>query len=89
MALLFGLVHGMGFANSVRMMLASEQDIVLPLFGFNVGLELGQILVVTIALFLHFFFSKFLKISDKIWLFLVSIPILIFALKMAIERLPF
>ncbi len=39
----------MGFANSVRMMLASEQDITLPLFGFNVGLELGQIIVVAIA----------------------------------------
>jgi hypothetical protein len=49
----------MGFANSVRMMLASEQDITLPLFGFNVGLELGQIVVVAIALFIHYIFSKF------------------------------
>ena len=46
MALLFGFNSRNGIlTNSVRMMLASEQDITLPLFGFNVGLELGQIVV--------------------------------------------
>ena len=88
LALLFGLIHGMGFANSVRMMLASEQDITLPLFGFNVGLELGQIVVVAIALFLHYIFSEVLKLSNKIWIYIISVPIFIFALKMALERIP-
>lgn len=88
LALIFGLIHGMGFANSVRMMLASEQDITLPLFGFNVGLELGQIVVVAIALFIHYIFSEFLKLSNKIWIYIISVPIFIFALKMALERIP-
>ena len=88
LALFFGLIHGMGFANSVRMMLASEQDITLPLFGFNVGLELGQIVVVAIALFIHYIFSEVLKLSNKIWIYIISVPIFIFALKMALERIP-
>lgn len=88
LALLFGLIHGMGFANSVRMMLSSEQDITLPLFGFNVGLELGQIVVVAIALFIHYIFSEVLKFSNKIWIYIISVPIFIFALKMALERIP-
>lgn len=88
LALLFGLIHGMGFANSVRMMLAREQDITLPLFGFNVGLELGQIVVVAIALFIHYIFSEVLKLSNKIWIYIISVPIFIFALKMALERIP-
>ena len=88
LALLFGLIHGMGFANSVRMMLASEQDITLHLFGFNVGLELGQIIVVAIALFIHYIFSEVLKLSNKIWIYIISVPIFIFALKMALERIP-
>ena len=88
LALLFGLIHGMGFANSVRMMLSSEQDITLPLFGFNVGLELGQIIVVAIALFIHYIFSEVLKLSNKIWIYIISVPIFIFALKMALERIP-
>ena len=88
LALFFGLIHGMGFANSVRMMLANEQDITLPLFGFNVGLELGQIVVVAIALFIHYIFSEVLKLSNKIWIYIISVPIFIFALKMALERIP-
>ena len=88
LALLFGLIHGMGFANSVRMMLANEQDITLPLFGFNVGLELGQIVVVAIALFIHYIFSEVLKLSNKIWIYIISVPFFIFALKMALERIP-
>lgn len=47
----FGLVHGAGFANYLRSLFVS--DIALPLFGFNVGIELGQlcVLLLTFAVF--------------------------------------
>jgi len=47
----FGLVHGAGFANYLRSLFVDH--IALPLFGFNVGIEVGQIcvLVVTFAAF--------------------------------------
>jgi hypothetical protein len=47
----FGLVHGAGFANYLRSLFV--EDIALPLFGFNVGIELGQIcvLIATFAAF--------------------------------------
>lgn len=89
LALFFGLIHGMGFANSVRMMLAQEQSITIPLFGFNVGLEIGQIAVVIIVLSVFYLLSNFLKLQKKHWILLVSAPILVVSLKMAIERIPF
>ena len=89
LALIFGLIHGMGFANSVRMMLAKEQSIVIPLLGFNVGLEIGQIAVVIIILSIFYILSTFLKLKKKHWVMLVSAPILVVSLKMAIERIPF
>ena len=89
LALFFGLIHGMGFANSVRMMLAQEQSITIPLFGFNVGLEIGQIAVVIIILSIFYLLSTFLKLQKKHWILLVSAPILVVSLKMAIERIPF
>ena len=89
LALFFGLIHGMGFANSVRMMLAKEQSIVIPLLGFNVGLEIGQIAVVIIILSIFYILSTFLKLKKKHWVMLVSAPILVVSLKMAIERIPF
>ena len=45
-ALVFGLVHGMGFAGFLRQSLVSQDAIALPLVGFNLGVELGQLLVV-------------------------------------------
>lgn len=43
----FGLVHGAGFANYLRSLFVER--ITVPLLGFNVGLELGQIAVLAIA----------------------------------------
>lgn len=39
LAMFFGLIHGMGFANTARMTMAQEQDLLLPLLGFNIGLS--------------------------------------------------
>jgi hypothetical protein len=47
----FGLVHGAGFANYLKSLFVN--DIALPLFGFNVGIELGQICVL-LATFVAF-----------------------------------
>ncbi|MGB3586189.1 MAG: HupE/UreJ family protein, partial [Tunicatimonas sp.] len=49
-ALFFGLIHGMGFSNYLRSLLGKEEDITVPLLAFNLGLELGQIVIVAIVL---------------------------------------
>src|SRR5882762_9477366 len=56
LALGFGLIHGMGFANAVRIMLAKDQTIGMGLFGFNIGLEAGQIFCVAIILIIGILF---------------------------------
>lgn len=43
----FGLVHGAGFANYLRDLFGDH--IAVPLFGFNIGIEIGQIAVLTVA----------------------------------------
>lgn len=43
----FGLVHGAGFANYLKGLFVAP--IAVPLFGFNVGIELGQLVVLGIA----------------------------------------
>jgi hypothetical protein len=45
----FGLCHGLGFASVLQVMLPPD-DIVGPLLSFNVGVELGQLLIVAVAL---------------------------------------
>ena len=42
----FGLVHGLGFSSFLRAALGGEESILLPLFAFNTGLEVGQLTIV-------------------------------------------
>lgn len=89
LALFFGLIHGMGFANAIRFMLVKDQSLGWNLFGFNVGLEAGQIIVVTIVLLLAWFFVTLFRINRRDWVLFISAGIFSLALKMALERLPF
>lgn len=87
LALFFGLIHGMGFANAIRFMLAKDQSLGWSLFGFNVGLEAGQIIVVSIVLLLAWAIVTLFKISRRDWVFFLSAGIFSLALKMALERI--
>jgi hypothetical protein len=46
----FGLIHGLGFSTYLRALLGDEDSIALPLFAFNVGLEVGQLLILAAVL---------------------------------------
>lgn len=50
MAALFGLVHGLGFSTYLRSLLGEEEQIAMPLLAFNVGLEIGQLLILAVVL---------------------------------------
>lgn len=88
LALGFGLIHGMGFANSIRIMLAQDQSVGMGLFGFNIGLEAGQIVVVAVILLLAQLFINMLKVPRRDWIFFLSSGVFALAIKMAVERLP-
>ena len=88
-ALSFGLVHGMGFANSIRQMLASDQTIGIPLLSFNIGLEVGQIVLILLILIIAQLLVVNVKLPRKYWILLLSVIPLILSLRMALERIPF
>ncbi|MCW4450652.1 HupE/UreJ family protein [Kaistella sp. BT6-1-3] len=89
LALFFGLIHGMGFANTARMMIANEQHIFVPLLGFNIGLELGQIAVVAGILIIQFVLPNLFKVNRKDWIMFISSGVFALSLKMTLERIPF
>ena len=66
----FGLIHGFGFSNYLKSLLGYESKPVLELFAFNVGIEIGQVLIVLLALLLNTFAIRFLP--RKIWIMIVS-----------------
>ncbi|MCC6725709.1 MAG: HupE/UreJ family protein [Saprospiraceae bacterium] len=69
LALFFGLIHGMGFANYFSALMGEAGNIVLPLFAFNVGIEVGQLAIVGVFFGLYFCFAKWLKIAHRDWNF--------------------
>jgi hypothetical protein len=72
MALFFGFIHGMGFSNYFRALLMESQSVVLPLLGFNVGIELGQILVVFFIVGVSYLVIDKLGIKHRDWTVFVS-----------------
>ncbi|MFN4146352.1 MAG: HupE/UreJ family protein [Runella sp.] len=68
----FGLIHGMGFSNYLRSLLGMQESIVMPLFAFNVGLEIGQLAIVVIALLISTVFTGIFKIKRLTWNHVIS-----------------
>ena len=88
LALFFGLIHGLAFANTLRMIIAEDQSFALSMFSFSVGLELGQIMIVLIILVFSYLFINILKISRREWVIFISAAVFALALEMAITRWP-
>ena len=91
----FGLVHGAGFANYLRDLFVDR--LALPLFGFNVGIELGQVVVLVIAAGTFFAVDQIISrvrrsagvgSALRLRVLLVSVTVMIFASRWAVERNP-
>ncbi len=88
LALFFGLIHGLAFANTLRMILATDQSFAFSMFSFSLGLESGQILIVFIILLLSYFFISVLKVQRQHWVIFISAVVFALALEMAVQRFP-
>ena len=86
-ALVFGLIHGLGFSNYLKSLLGREDSIVIPLLGFNLGLEVGQIVIVVIVLVLFFLLNKFFGLSRRLWVLMVSLLVLGLTIPILWEKL--
>lgn len=72
MALFFGFIHGMDFSNYFKALLMDSSSIVVPLLGFNLGIELGQLLVVFYIVGIAFVFLNLIRIKHREWNLFIS-----------------
>jgi HupE/UreJ protein len=80
----FGLVHGAGFANYLRGLFLDA--ITVPLLGFNIGIEIAQVLVLATAAFALALVDR--VASHRIRVVAISTTVLVIAARMAVERSP-
>ena len=86
-ALFFGMIHGLAYAN-LLLDLEGGENLTSHLLAFNLGIEVAQLLVVAVVLFLSFIFVENLKIPQQWWLAVISSVILVFSIKIALQRIP-
>lgn len=78
--LFFGLIHGMGFSNYLKSILFEEDSIITPLLGFNLGIEVAQVIIVLGFVLLKELFYQFIP---KYWVHLsLNMIITFFVIKM-------
>lgn len=91
----FGLVHGAGFANYLRSLFVGS--IAVPLFGFNAGIELGQLVVLALAGVVLTLLDRLLAAArtpeastpvHRIRVVAVSAVVVLVAAQMAVSRRP-
>ena len=77
LTLVFGLIHGFGFASVLLELGLPKGKTVSALFGFNLGVELGQILVVVLAISTLYVLGKTKLINYKENLYNISALLLV------------
>ena len=86
LALGFGLIHGLGFSNYLRSLLGKDQNIIPQLLAFNIGLELGQLVIVSMAIGLSFLLLEGFKVKKHSWNLILSAFVAGVAFKLMMEK---
>lgn len=73
LAIGFGLIHGMGISNFLKSLMSPGDSLVMSLLGFNIGVELAQIIIVIASLVISYIAMHMLRISQSHWIRFVSI----------------
>jgi hypothetical protein len=88
-ALFFGCVHGLGFSNYLKSMLGNTSGVLPRLLAFNLGLEIGQLLIVLIILVISLVTVHLFRCNRREYILYFSGAISALALQMAFERVSF
>lgn len=90
LAAFFGLIHGMGFSNFFRSTVIPgiDEGFITQLLAFNLGVEVGQLIIIAFILGLAYVFLELLKVKLREWNLFISGAAAGLSLAMIIERFP-
>jgi hypothetical protein len=80
----FGFIHGFGFANVLKELELPSQNFLTTLFGFNIGVEIGQIIIVLVLLPIIYIFRN--SIIYKYFVIISSIIVAIISILWIVDR---
>jgi hypothetical protein len=86
-AAFFGLIHGLGFSNYLKSILGRDKSIISQLFAFNIGLEIGQIIIVVVFLTAGFILVDLFGVNRRDWKLIISSAVAGIALILIKEKI--
>jgi hydrogenase/urease accessory protein HupE len=86
LAILFGLIHGLGFSNYFKMMVGKEEDKFFPLLEFALGIEASQIIIIISILSIGAILKSIFKVSRRDWVLVCSSIVIGFSIQMLLAR---
>ncbi|WP_340075993.1 HupE/UreJ family protein [Leptobacterium sp. I13] len=87
--LFFGLIHGIGFSNYFKQIVAGEDTKLIPSLEFALGIEVAQVIVVLIVLIISSLFLTIFRINKRDWIMIISAIVLGMVIQMLIKTYPF
>jgi hypothetical protein len=87
-ALFFGLIHGMGFSGYLISLLGTSGNIIKPLFAFNIGIEIGQVIILLIITALSLLIVDLFKTKRREWILIWSGAAIGVSVVLMIDRFP-
>lgn len=70
--LFYGLIHGLGFVNAFEATIGKSQSKLISLLEISLGIEIGQLIVMFIILFLGFLSQTLFRFSKRDWVMVIS-----------------
>ncbi|WP_223551322.1 HupE/UreJ family protein [Aestuariivivens sp. NBU2969] len=83
--LFFGLIHGLGFAREFRILLGDSDNKLVLLLEFALGIELAQVIIVFMVLFLGYLGQTIFRFSKRDWVMVISAVVIGLVLPMLLN----
>ncbi len=72
----FGAIHGFGFSNYFKLLMAEEDHKLSPLLGFATGIEISQVLIVVVVLVFAYLVQELFKVKQRVFVIVMSLIII-------------
>jgi len=84
-AMFFGIIHGLGFAREFKMFIGQLEEKLIPLVEFALGIEIAQVIIVFVVLFIGYLCQTLFRFSRRDWILVLSSVVIGLVLPMILE----
>jgi hypothetical protein len=85
---LFGFIHGSAISTELKMTLMKGDSLAGKLIGFNIGVELGQLLCISGILLISIILNRLLRIHANMVTRILLVPAIIYAIFLSVINFP-